>query len=756
MLLALGSQLGRFVIEAPLGAGGMGEVYRATDSRLARTVAIKVLHSRTSSGGTARQRLEREARTVAALNHPHICTLYDVGFEGPLGYLVMEYLEGQTLASALRQGPLPHAVALTYGRQLASALDAAHGKGVIHRDLKPANLFITNGGALKVLDFGIAKTLLDVVTDGTDTVAVEATAEGTFVGTVGYAAPEQLRGEKIDHRVDLFAAGVVLAELFTGAPVFTRKSSAETIAAILNDEPPPLPPTVPGALAAAIIRCLAKDPARRFQSARALLDSLDSTDGPATGAAPAAAASAAPSIAVLPFADLSPGKDQEYFCDGMADELIAALMTIEGVRVASRSTAFQFKGLQQDISAIGQRLKVSNILEGSVRRAGDRLRVSVQLTDVAEGFLVWSERYDRGVDDVFAVQDDIARSVVDKLKVKLAGPASARIVPSASRNFEAYNLYLQGRYAVHKFTKDGLEHGMACYRRALELDPDFAEVHAELGHTYIVLAIFSVAPPRAVMPVASQSVGRALALNPNLAAGQLALAATRLWFEWHWTGAEAAYRRALELAPGDSWARYGYCTFLQLRGRHDEALAEARRAQELDPVSPLMGLGVTNALYMARRFDEALAHAEQARAHEPGFFSTYWSMALAQVGLGRHADAVATLEAGRAYSRGDATLEGFLGWAYGLAGQPEQAREVARQLEARRQAAYVGGTHIAMIYEGLGDIDTAMTWYETAYADRATDCSSYPQAPHFDTARRHPRFQELVRLIEMGGLEATT
>jgi serine/threonine-protein kinase len=752
-LLVPGARLGPYAIDTPIGAGGMGEVYRAKDTRLGRTVAIKVLHQR-ADAASARQRLEREARTIAALNHPNICTLFDVGFENDLPYLVMEFLEGQTLDTLLRTGPVPAAAALIYAKQLVAALEAAHARKVIHRDLKPANLFITTSGVLKVLDFGIATSVLGDEESPADTITAGATAGGAFVGTVGYASPEQLRAESVDHRTDIFAAGVVLAELFTNTAVFRKATNAETIAAILTSEPPPLPPTVPPVLAAAIMRCLAKDPPRRFQSARALLDSLESTDLP-TATAPAATADVrtAPSIAVLPFADLSPEKDHEYFCDGMADELIAALMGLEGVRVASRSSAFRFKGQSLDVGEIGRRLRVNTVLEGSVRRAGSRLRLSAQLTDVGEGFVVWSDRYDGNVDDVFALQDRIARSIVDVLKVKLGTRADARLVPSASRNFEAYNLFLQGRHAIHKFTKDGMEHGMACYHRALALDPDFAEVHAELGHTFIVLAIFSVAPPRAVMPQALKSVARALELNPNLAAGQLSQAALRLWYEWDWAGAEQSYRRAVELAPADGWPRYGLATFLALRGRHDEAIAHARQAVEADPVSALTRLGLCNALYMARRFDETIKAADESLALEPAFFSTYWAKGLAQAGLGQYAEAVTTLEAGRPFARGDATIEGFLGWAYGLAGETDKARAVAQQLEAKRQAAYVCATHLGIINQGLGDLDTAMRWYEQAYADRATDCSSYARGPHFDVARQDPRFQDLVARIEAGGPE---
>ena len=463
-----------------------------------------------------------------------------------------------------------------------------------------------------------------------------------------------------------------------------------------------------------------------------------------------------PSIAILPFADVSPEKDQEYFCDGMADELITALMSLPGVRVASRTSAFQFKGRAEDVREIGRRLKVNHVLEGSVRRAGSRLRVSVHLTDVTEGFQVWSQRYDGGLEDVFAVQDEIARAIVDKLKVEIGWKTGVRIVPLGSQNIAAYNLLLQGRYSVRKLTKDGFETGMACFRQAIELEPNYAEAYAALSQAYILLALASVTSPQQVMPIATKAATRALGINPDLAEGQLALAFVRHWYDWDWTGAEKAYRRALELTPGDSWLHMCYAYYLGLRGRFDEGVDETRSAIDIDPVSPIISRGLSDILILARRFDEAIDQATRVVALEPTFSSGYWALGLAQAGQGRYADAIATFERGRLYGQGDANLEGFLGWAYGMAGRAEQAREVGRQLEARRETAYVTATSIGMVHQGLGEMDAAIRWYRLAYAERSGDCCSYALGSHFDTARQDPRFRELIGLIESGGPEVTS
>jgi serine/threonine-protein kinase len=732
----------------------MGEVYRARDTRLARTVALKVLHGRPDAAAHALEILEREARAVAALNHPNICTLYDVGQVGALGYLVMEHLDGQTLEDVLRAGPLASPTVMGYARQLAGALAAAHAKGIIHRDLKPANLFLTTDGTLKVLDFGIAKS---IVPEGTpeDVTRRRTTQSGTFIGTVGYAAPEQLRGEPVDHRTDIFAVGAVLSELLTGRPPFARSSTVDTMSAILNEPPLPLPSTIAPSLQDAIARCLEKNPARRFQSALALSQALESTPSPTMAPpAPSPRVAAAPSIAVLPFSDLSPARDQEYFCDGMADELIGALMGLSGVRVASLTSSFQFKGRAEDVTEIGRRLKVNSVLEGSVRRSGDRLRISVRLTDVRDGFQLWSERFDRSIDDVFAVQDEIAHAIVDKLKVEMTGKTGQAIVPLATRNLDAYNLYLQGRYLVRKLTRDGLEKGMDAFRRAVELQPDYADAHAALAQGYILLAIFSVAPPRHVMPLGRAATERALAANPDFADGRLARAWVLHWYDWNWIEAEKEYRRAIELSPGDSWVSMNYSVFLAVRGRPDEAIREAMRAIELDPVSLIINRGLGDALYLAGRHDEAIDHASRALALEPTFFSTYWILGLAKAGKGQYAEAATTLEQGRQYSHGDAALEGFLGWAYGMSGDRNSARTIAHQLEARRETSYVTASQIGIVYQGLDEIDEAMRWYRQAFADRATDCCTYARAPHFEQARADARFRELIDLIEAGAPEA--
>lgn len=732
MPLASGLRLGPYEVLSPVGAGGMGEVYRARDTRLDRVVALKVLHPQVGADEKLRLRFDREARLVAGLNHPHICTLFDVGQQDGLQYLVMEFLDGQTLESKARAGPIHPAAVHGYARQLASALAAAHERAVVHRDIKPSNLFLTDEGVVKVLDFGIA--LEAMVPNDAETKA--RTAQGLFVGTMAYASPEQLRSEAVDERSDIFSLGVVLHELLTGRSPFARKTSIEEMGAILHENPPPLPSGIPLPLAFAVTRCLAKRPQDRFQSARELLQQLDST--------PAAATRAAPSIAVLPFADLSPKRDREYLCDGLADELITALMGLDGVRVASRTSAFQFKGKSDDVAEIGRRLRVNTVLEGTVRVAGPKIRVTVRLTDVADGFQVWTERYDRPIDDIFAVEDEIAHAVVQRLKVTLASDAPL-VVPGTS-NMEAYALYLKGR---HEIFKHDLIAGMASLNAAVEKQPDYAEAHALIAFGYMMMS-FANLPPRQVMPMAKAAAGRALDLNPNLADGLLALGTVQHWFDWDWEGAEASYTRAIALSPGNANARFNYSELLTTRGRFDEAIVEAARAIELDPVTPFSNRAMADALYMSRQFDKALSQTYRIRTIDPTYFTNYWPMGLSLACLGRYAEAVEAFEFGRTHAFGDPNMEGFIGYAAALGGDRAKALEVVAALEARRAAGYVSAGTIGIVYQGLGDMDAAVHWYEKAVDDRSGECATFWINPTYAAAREDPRFRALIARIEAG------
>src|SRR5688572_28483278 len=445
MPLTPGTRLGPYVVVAPLGAGGMGEVYRARDPRLGREVAIKVLPAAVAGDASRLERFATEARAAAALNHPNILSVHDVSATGT-PFVVFELLEGETLRERAA-GELSPRQAVDYACQIARGLAAAHDKGVTHRDLKPDNVFVTRDGQVKILDFGLARLAEAPVASMLSAAPTrEQTSPGTVLGTTGYMAPEQVRGLPADHRADIFALGVLLYEMLTGQRAFQRHSTAETQAAVLRDDPPPAPPGRPlaPALDRLVRRCLAKQPEDRFQSARDLVFALEAVG---SGSDPAAipAEALVPSIAVLPFVDMSPGRDQDYFCEGLADELINALTRLQGVRVTSRTSSFQFRGTAVDVRTIGERLRVRTVLEGSVRKAGDRLRIMVQLVNAEGGYHLWSERYDRELKDVFEIQDEIAQSVARALSVVLSEKELDALQRRPTSSLEAYDFYLKGR-----------------------------------------------------------------------------------------------------------------------------------------------------------------------------------------------------------------------------------------------------------------------------------------------------------------------
>ena len=492
-----GTRLGPYEVTSLLGAGGMGEVYRARDSRLSREVAIKVLPAGLAEGPEALARFKQEARVVATLSHPNVLALYDFGEEEGLFYAVTELLAGDTLQAHLREGAMPVRKALEYSSQIAAGLAAAHDKGIVHRDLKPANVFITGDGRVKVLDFGLAHWD-EGAEDGEDLPTLEKhTTPGTVMGTLGYMSPEQARGQRADHRSDIFSFGAVLYEMISGQRAFVRDTQADSLSAILSHDPPEpsrLRPGVPPALDRVVRRCLEKKPAERFQSARDLGFALEGLSDSEVTASHDPARDENPSIAVLPFANMSPDPEQEYFCEGIAEEIINALTRLENVRVASRTSAFQFKGRSQDMRKVGEGLNVKTVLEGSVRTAGKRLRVTAQLVGVADGSTLWSERYDREMEDVFAIQDDISASIVSALRGRWAAGESPVLTRRPTEDLEAYQLFLKGQHNWFKRERGSLERAAHFFERAAERDPSFVAALAGAANAYASLNLYGMEP----------------------------------------------------------------------------------------------------------------------------------------------------------------------------------------------------------------------------------------------------------------------
>ena len=638
-------------------------------------------------------------------------------------------------ATGCSAGPLALDEAVDIATQVGRGLAEAHGAGIVHRDIKPANLLITKDGTVKILDFGLAKLA------GAEGV----TQTGTTVGTVAYMLPEQARGQEVDHRTDVWSLGVVLFEMLTGQQPFQGENLLAISNAILGSEAASLTRLRAGtspALARVVTRSLANSRDGRYQSVADLLGDLRGATAQTT---PATRQSDVPSIAVLSFDNMSADPEQQYFCEGMAEEIINALTALDGLHVASRTSAFLAKAKSFDIAEIGTRLKVGAVLEGSVRKAGNRLRVTAQLINVSDGYHLWSERYDRDMDDVFAVQDEIAGAVVGELKVQLLGPKDAPIVTRPTENLAAYNLVLKGR---HYFGRGvGLEKALECLTQAVGVDPAYAEAHAGVALIQTMRAIMSSARPRQVMPIAKEAALKALAIDEGVGDAHFALAGVLDFYEWNWAGAEREYRRALELNPGDTQARCLYADMLGRVGRAEEAIAEARGAIERDPLAVFAHHILALELYQAKRFDAAVTQAHANIELEPTYHMFHLDLGWPLGGLGRHQEAAEAHKRALSLAPDDLLTKASVGCELGFAGQRDEALEIFEDLERHRTTEYVGGVLMASVCVGLGDREQAMSWLHTAADERDATLpyinlvSAFP----LESLRSDPRFQALLR-----------
>ena len=771
MTLAAGTKLGPYEVVAPLGAGGMGEVYRARDTRLGREVAVKVLPQEVASHSERLARFEREARTVAALNHPNIVVLHSIEEQSGTRFLTMELVEGQSLDRVIVPGGLPLAGVLDLAIPLADALVAAHGRGVVHRDLKPGNVMVTREGRVKVLDFGLAKLATEepaLDASQAATMAAPISNAGEVMGTVPYMAPEQLRGEPVDARADLFALGIILYELVTGRRPFAGSSTAEVSSAILRDVPPPaqtLRGDLPPDLARIIGRCLEKDPERRVQTAKDVRNELEivrresgvipARSAPARPAAPATTEQ--PSVAVLPFVNRSGDPEDEYFSDGLADELLSVLVKIRGLRVAARTSSATFKGRNVTIAEVGRALNVASVLEGSVRKAGNRVRISVQLVKVEDGYPMWSETYDRTLDDIFAVQDDIAQSVVKELRTTLlgavpdtdaSGEARAEVAAAArgrGQNAEAHRLYLQGKHLMERYTQADTARGIAYLEEALALDPAHAPAWVALANAHIMEAGYGWAPAAEGWRRAREAVERALSLAPDLAEAHVALGQIQRLFDWDWKGADRSSRRAVELAPGNAEVlrqagvlAHGLCRF-------EEAADLVRRAIEQDPLSS-QAYGQLGHVYRAMgRLAEAEQGFRKSLELAPQRITTHLMLAILHADQGRAAEALA--EAHLEPAKWARLLS--LAYVHHKAGRQAEEDEALRKLEAEHaeDSAY----QLAVIYALRGDQDAAFAWLDRGLAQRDAGMSLAYSEPVFRPLHGDPRWAEFVRKVGIGG-----
>jgi len=753
-LMLIGQKLAHYRIVSAIGSGGMGEVYRASDTRLQRDIALKVLPAEMAASPESLERFRREARAVAALNHPLVVTIYSVEESDGVHFLTMELLDGQPLAGMIPSGGLPAGQLLDIAGSLATALTAAHEKGIVHRDLKPANVIVTREGQVKVLDFGLAKIAAASTPSlhTNDAPTDVHTSKGIVVGTMPYMSPEQLLGHDLDHRTDFFSLGVMLYEMAAGERPFRGSSSIELASAILRDAPQPLCRTdLPDALRAIIDRCLKKNAADRFASARELADALSAVRTDRTSNAPTErraieTAPAEVSIAVLPFADMSAAKDQEYLCEGMAEEIMNALVPIDGIRVASRTSAFRAGKSGEDLHTIARVLSVGHVLEGSVRTAGVRLRVTAQLTDVTTGFQLWSQRFDRDAIDVFAIQDEIAGGVVGAVKARLA-PASRpvnRIVPARPqiRNLEAYRSFLKGRHLRGVGFFAG---ALGAFEEAVRLDPTHAPSWTGLAEITILSAHMGMALPREACPAARRMLATANELQGE-SAEALHTEAFACFLERRWEPMEAAWRRAIELQPDHVLSLASFALTLCGRKRLDEAIPLFERAVDADPIASfpynLYGWG----LLESGRPEEAIRLVEDALSFEKDA-SAIGAAAMAYIALGRIEEGLAASETGVLLSHRAGFFLGILGWALAVAGRETEARAILEELRARPAGSPTPVSEI-WVLAALGEIDEAFEVLDRADEEHQ-GLLSYTGQPGFDPLRSDARFTALLRKLQI-------
>jgi serine/threonine protein kinase/tetratricopeptide (TPR) repeat protein len=777
----LGQTLGHYRIDARLGAGGMGVVYRAHDTRLERTVAVKLIGEEIPADDSSRQRLLREARSASALNHPHVCTVHEVGEADGHTFIVMEYVEGRQLSDLVPVGGLPADVAIRYGIQIADALAHAHRHGIVHRDLKAANVVITPEGRAKVLDFGLSKRLPPEELEEAQTKTGKSLTEGgQVVGTLHYLAPESLRGEPADVRTDIWALGVLLHNLASGGLPFEGKTRYEVTAAILGQPPAPLPARVPAGLRAVIQRCLAKEPSQRYQQAvevRAVLEALQSGSDVvppspvrlsptrrkllwgALGAVVLVAAAIATrfviapteidSVAVLPFTNVGGDPNTEYASDGIAESVIGRLSQLPGMRVIAFSSVARYKGSNVDLQAVAKDLTVGALVVGRLVTQGDRFTISAELVSTRDRSRMWGEQYDTKKTDILGVQQEISSRIADRLRGRLSTADEKRLKKRYTENSAAYEAYLKGRYYWYKFTPEGYEKSLEYYRDAIQKDPAYAMAYAGLADTYVTMAVEGLQPPQDALQNAEVAAAKAMEIDDSLAESHFSMASIKDAKYWDWPAAEKEYRRALEINPNYVPARRFYAQRLRcFERRRDEAISEMRLAQESDPLNVETNKTLGAVFYWAGHFDPAIEQYRKTLELDPNAASVHDLLGDVYARKGLFAEAVAEKEkAFKLYGDDDAAA--LLRREYAASGYRKAVQTLARRtldvLNERSKEGYVSPMAYAYVYADLEDKDSTFAWLQKAYEERAPWLLYVRADPQFEGLRSDPRFAELVQ-----------
>lgn len=798
--LSENTTISHYRILSKLGEGGMGVVYLAQDLQLKRQVALKILPAELSDDGERMRRFVREAQSAAALSHPNIAHVYEVGESDGIHFIAMEYVEGESLAKKINGHPLPVDQIVSLGSAIADALDEAHAKGITHRDLKPANILVTPRGTAKLLDFGLAKIKQGAdQLDYSEATTQVQTSPGLVMGTVMYMSPEQALGDSIDNRSDIFSVGIVLYEMTTGTLPFSGRTSTEIIDHIVHSEPPPISRlnyNVPIELERIIRKCLQKDRQRRYQSARELTVDLnnlgtDSVDTQVTtsgsrsrfrvsGRHALAALSlilvaliggsavflyqqraqrvtgTIDSIAVLPLVNASGDPNMEYLSDGITESIINSLAQLPNVRVSPRVAVFRYKGRTSDLQEVARTLGVRAILTGKVIEVGDKLSVQMDLIDTKSQSQLWGQKYNRKPSDILTLESEIATEISRKMAVKLSGEDQKRLATRYTEDVEAYRLYLQGRYYWKKYTRDAVEQSIHYFQQAIDRDANYALAYSGLADAYVILGIL-YSPPKDVFPKAKMAAEKSLRIDENLAAGHISMASVKLFYDWDWAGAKdeaqrakdlnTAYAAAIEVNTNYDDDHHFYCEALDTLGDPEDSIAEMQRALNLDPLSLVINMEMGWSLYIDHKYDEAITQCLKVTEMDPTFVPAYACLAQAYDQKRMYNEAIAKMLKARSLQGDDPVVLMELGCAYALDGQKGEAQKIIDTLKEKSSREYIDSALIGLVYIALGKKDDAFNWLSKAFDARSAWMIWLKVDPHFDPVRSDPRFNELMKRV---------
>ena len=788
----IGQTIAHYQMLEKIGAGGMGVVYKAKDTRLTRFVALKFLPENVAHDALALERFRREARAASVLNHPGICTIYDIGEHDGRAFIAMEFIDGETLRNHIHGKPLGLEEILKLGIQIAEALDAAHAEGIIHRDIKPSNIFVTRRGHAKVLDFGLAKLLPTGVAGTDDADSGGESPDSTSVvglisGTPAYMSPEQIRGDDLDSRADIFSLGLVLYEMATGRQAFRGRTGGAIIEAVLTRQPAAVRsvnPEMPERLEKIIEGALHKDRDQRYQHAGGMVADLQrlkretdlatqeragnrqSEATPGASPVPRAekrkaqsapgrtatqrterASRAIGSLAVIPFENLTRDPENDYLSDGIPGSLINILAMVPRLRVIAQSTVFRYKGRRIDPQAVGRELNVRAVLTGRMMQSGGSLRIGTELVDVATGTQLWGAQFDRKPGDIFAVQDEISNEISEKLRLQLTRAEKRRLSKRHTQDAEAYQLYLKGRHHWNQWTEEGFYKAIGYFQQAVERDPSYALAYAGVADSYVLLGWNSYLPPKDAFPKAKAAATAALQFDPDLGEAHTPLAAVLWLHDWMWTEAQEEFRHSLALNPSYPTANHWHAEFVMTMGQQSEAIGKMKESQDLDPLSLIINVAIGWAYYMGRRYNEALEQLLRTIELDPHYPVTHWILGLLYRITGRFDSAIIAGEQGVNMSGGSPVMRAALAQTYGMSGRAKEAQHLLDDLKKLATERYVASYFFAGIHIGLGEHDRAIECLEKSYEEHSHWLLYLHLDPSMDALRDHARFQDLLRRI---------